>query len=297
MTSPHAAISPLARRIRLGQDIVWLRESRGLTQTGLATAIGRSRQAITRVENPLTNLDRDLVADHVRDILVACDVPPGDPEHVRVMELAWAARRAGWWESGHAKMGKRQRIIANIELGATVIREYHPYLPPGLTQTPAFARARASGLPLEDATVEGLVDGRLQRQAWAFDSGKLRYEVVLEEMAVRRPIAPPDVRRDQLLHLVKLAERDNVSVRVLTVTAPLNEGQVPTSPCSIYGYEDEGDPVVAVIDTFLQDRIIVDPVEVSTYSQLFDRLRAAALSDADSAAFIREAADAQLVGR
>lgn len=296
MTSPLASISPLAKRIRLARDVVRLREQASMTQAALAAAIGRARQAVTRIESPLTNLDRGLVPRHVRDILVACGVQPGDPEHVRVMELAWAAHQEGWWEQGHPNMGERQKLIADIELGAAVIREYHPYLPPGLVQTEEFARSRASGGPLDGATVDGLVKGRLARQNATLNRPDIRYEVVLEEMVIRRPTAAPAVLREQLLHLVKLGGRPNVSVRILPLSAPLGEGKAPTSPCSIYTYPDREDPQIALIDTVLRDHIVVDPNEVHIYSQLFDRLRGASLSDADSEAFIREAADAQLLG-
>lgn len=297
MTSPLATISPLVQRLRLASDIARLRTAAGFTQSGLAKAIGQARQAVTRLENPLTNLERGITGDHVRSILIACGVHPDQPEHHRVMELMWSARSEGWWERGHPQMGGQQKLIADIELGATVIREYHPYLPPGLTQTEAFARERAGVLTLEDATIDGLVAGRLQRQRATLDRDDLTYHVVLEEMAVRRSTAPPEILAEQLLHLVKLAERPRFSVRVLPLAAPLGEGKAPTSPCSIYTYPDPEDPQITVIDTFLRDHIIVDPGEVSMYSQLSDRLRDASLSDADSAAFIRRAADDLLQGR
>lgn len=292
MTSPLASISPLARRIQLARDIDRLRRQAGYTQVSLAKAIGQSRQAVSRIENPLTNMERSIVADHVRDILLTCGLPSNDPEHQRIMDVMWSARREGWWMRGHEQMGERQQLIADVELGTSLIREYQPYLPPGLVQTEAFARCRAGIFAVEAAELDALVRGRLERQRVTLSRDDLTYQLVLEEMAIRRRTAPPQVLREQLHHLLQLAERPNISVRVLTLEAPLSPGQVPTTPCSIYTYPEPADPEIAVIDTVLRDHVVSDPDEVRVYAQLFDRLRAAALSDADSAAFIRKAADA-----
>lgn len=290
MTNPLASISPLAKRIRLAADIDRLRREAGFTQAALARAIGQSRQAVTRVENPMTNLERGIVADHVRDILIACGLPSADPEHQRIMELMWSARRDGWWERGFPQMGERQRVVAAAELGAREISEYHPYLPPGLAQTEAFARHGAGDAENDKAAVDGIAAGRMQRQRTVF-AADVRYNLVLEELAVRRPIAPPDVMREQLLHLIELGQRPGVSVRVLPIDAPLGVGHVPTAPCSIYTYPDPLDPQLVVIDTFHKDHVVIDQEGVQVYAQLFERLRSAALSDADSAAFIQKVAD------
>ncbi|WP_428966401.1 helix-turn-helix domain-containing protein [Micromonospora fluostatini] len=291
MTSPLATISPLVQRLRLARIIEQLRVDAGLTQAGLATAIGEARQAVTRLENPLTNLERRISSKHILKILKACGVKYADPRYRDTVELIRAADADGWWKCDHPHMGARQQVVANIELGASLIREYHPYLPPGLAQTEAYARGVSRQEHLDGATPDGVVAGRLQRQQEAFECGAIRYQLVLEEMVVRRPMVAPDILREQLLHLIKLAERPGVSVRILTVDAPLGVGWAPTSPYSIYAYPNPEDPLVAVIDTVLQDHIVVDPQEVHVYAQLHDRLRDAALSDADSAAFIRNAAD------
>ncbi|MEH1016459.1 helix-turn-helix transcriptional regulator [Micromonospora sp. CPCC 206060] len=286
-------MSPLVARVRLAEAIKTLRGQSGLdTQGRLGAKAGISRQEVNRLENPLENLTRNPDAGDIRSILLACNLDEDQPEHRVIMSWAWSAREPGWWSSrSYREMGHQQQVIAIAETYTSVIQEYQVQIIPGLMQTEQYAHYRAGMSPEPGSTVDGIVRGRLRRQQILAEVN--RYEVVLEELAVRRVTAAPvKVMRDQLLHLLDLAERPNISIRVMPVGAPTAPGRAPTSPFSLYRYPDRDEPEMAVVDSVRSNDILVEPAIVREQAQLLTRLREAALSDADSAAFIRDAANA-----
>jgi transcriptional regulator with XRE-family HTH domain len=279
-------ISPYVRRLRLGAELRALRAEAGLTHEQVAKRIGESRAQISRLEN-------GHVADQadVMKILDALGVE-GD-RWTQVVTIAREAGEKGWWESTRG-MGERQALYANLEAGATAIREYQQTFIPGLLQTPEFVRARtdaAATLEPMTGTVDGVLAGRAGRQRMLRRPGAPTYEVIIDEVAVRRLAAPPDIVKKQLFHLATTCNgKPRVALRVLPVDARVDSFSVPRCAFSIYTYPDPGDPAVVAIDTVTSDLVLTDPAEVAPYEQLYTRLRDAALSPADSLDLLTKAA-------
>lgn len=287
-----AAVSPLARAIRLGREIRRRRERDGISQLDLARSARLARTVLSRIESPIGEPQRRADPRHIRAALVAL---MGDGDEYRELEpLIWNATQGGWWDRRRG-MGGPQQLVAAIECGAERIREYQIALVPGLAQTREYARYRAEATPMT-ANVDEVVEGRLCRQQQITEAGT-RYELILDETALRRLAVPADVMTAQLDHLIALAERPNVSIRVLPLEAPLPAGWAPTSPYSIYEYPDRRDPTIVLIDVV--GRLLpplAEPAEVRPYVQLHDQLVVAALSEVDSVACVKDAA-ARLSGR
>jgi Domain of unknown function (DUF5753) len=62
----------------------------------------------------------------------------------QLVTIAREAAERGWWESYHEEMGGRQALFADLEAGASSIREYQQPFVPGLLQTAEFTRALLS---------------------------------------------------------------------------------------------------------------------------------------------------------
>jgi hypothetical protein len=122
--------------------------------------------------------------------------------------------------------------------------------------------------------------------------GAPTYEVILDELAVRRLTAPPDIFKKQLYHLTTVCNNGGpaVTLRVLPVEARIDGYTVPRSAFSMYTYPDPGDPAVVAVDTVTTDVILAQSAEVAPYDQLYTRLRDAALSPADSLTLLTKAA-------
>ena len=279
-------ISPYVRKLRLAAELRALRTEAGLTHEQLARKIGESRAQISRLEN-------GHVVDQacVMKILDTLGVE-GDRWTV-IMTIAREAGERGWWESTRG-MGERQALYANLEAGAAHIQEYQQTLLPGLLQTPEYSRAQvaadASLQPL-GAEPESAVAGRAGRQRMLHRPGGPAYEVIVDEMAIRRLAAPPDVVKKQLYHLATVCNgAETVDLRILPVSARIESYSVPRCTFSVYSYPDPGDPVVVAIDTVTSDPILIEPGDVRPYQELYARLRAAALPGPESLDLLTHAA-------
>lgn len=274
--------NPLARQRRLGRALVELRDDRGYSHKELAAKSGVSASVISRLETPFSDVARRPNLLFVRRLLDALAVPRGSGVATRIEGYAEDAAAGGWWED-HPRMGIGQRDVAITETGAGVISEYAGLLLPGLVQTAAYAEHRTAG----DADAAAIVAGRMERQRHAAD---VTYRLVLEEPAVRRWPVPAAVMLEQLRHLLALAERPNVSLRVLAVDADLGAGTAPRTPFVHISYPDPDDPEIVTVDTAAELQFVAGG-GVSGYAQLHQRLCAAAMSDADTASLIRSVAD------
>ena len=279
-------ISPYVRRLRLGTELRGLRAGAGLTHEQLAKKIGESRAQISRLEN-------GHVVDQA-DVMKILDALGVDGERwTQVMTIAREAGERGWWESTKG-MGDRQALYANLEAGATTIREYHQTFLPGLLQIPEYAAARTEALAVLESlggTADGVMAGRLGRQRMLRRPGAPTYEVIIDELTVRRFTASPEVIKKQLYHLATTVNGDpKISLRVLPITARIHGYAVPRCTFSLYTYPDPGDPAVVAIDTVTDDLILTEPADVATYEQLYTRIREAALSDLDSLDLLTKAA-------
>ncbi|HUY47718.1 MAG TPA: helix-turn-helix transcriptional regulator [Streptosporangiaceae bacterium] len=279
-------ISPYVRRLRLAAELRVLRTQAGLTHEQLARRAGGSRAQISRLEN-------GHVADQadVMKILDALSVD-GD-EWLKIMTIAREAGERGWWESTRG-MGERQALYANLEAGAVAIREYQQTFLPGLLQIPDFVKARSDAegtLGPLNFTGAGVLDGNAGRQRMLRRPGAPTYEVIIDEVAIRRLAAPPDVVKKQLYHLATTVNgARTITLRVLPADARVAGYTVPRCTFSIYTYPDPGDPAVVAIDTVTSDLVLTEPAEVAPYEKLYARLRDATLSPAESLDLLTKAA-------
>jgi hypothetical protein len=255
-------------------------------------ATGFSRPKISRLENGKTQLPKH--AD-IAKILTALGVE-GD-ERSRLTELAIAAGNAGWWTSYGPAMGVRQALYADLESGASTIKEYQPFVP-GLLQTTTFAEhvheaGKRQG-PVAFQT-EQAVEARRTRQTMLLRPNGPTYQVVIDEIALRRLAAPPSVVADQLRHIVDITANPRVSVRILLIAAPIDFVTVRAA-FSMYSYPDPLDPQVVAVDTVTSDLVLTtlhedDAAQVGRYSAQYQRLVDAALSEDDSTQFLNQVAE------
>lgn len=278
-------ISPYVRKLRLATEMRRLRADSGLTADQLAKRIGRSRADISRLEN-------GHVADQA-DVIRILDALGVDGDRwTEVVTIAREASEKGWWESDKT-MGDRQALIANLEAGASTIRQYEQTHIPGLLQEPGFVRALAGSLTLEPlvGTVEGILIGRAGRQRMLRRPGGPTLEVVMDELAVDRLAAPPNVVKKQLYHMATMLNAEpKITLRVLPVRARIKDFTVPRCTFSIYSYPDPGDPQVVAVDTVTSDLILTEPDQVVPYDRLYERLWDASLPPAESLELLTKAA-------
>jgi transcriptional regulator with XRE-family HTH domain len=282
-------ISTYVRRLRLAAELTAARQAQQLSSDALARAAGLPRTTVSRLENARTRPDPNDVMK-----ILECLQVTGDA-WTKLLTIARQASERGWWESSASEMGARQALYADLEAGARSIREYQMTLLPGLLQTGAFTQARA-GIDKADWSAhfdpDRAVEARAGRQRVLHRTDGPIYEVVIDELAVRRPAASDGVLRDQLIHIAQQARTDNkITVRVLPVDGRVKGYMVPRSGFSIYTYPDPEDPVVVAVDTVTDDLVLTKPDAVAHYLELYALLTDAAHSPDTSMRFLQATAD------
>ncbi|MDP9850454.1 helix-turn-helix domain-containing protein [Streptosporangium lutulentum] len=284
-------ITTFVRRLRLATELKTLREEVGLTHAELAAKIGQSRPQISRLENAH-------VAPDQNDIIKILDALGVEGERwSQVLTIAQEAAAKGWWEPTAKAMGERQALFANLEAGAVSICQYQQTFVPGLLQTPEFTRVRVESEWVQGpastttgAGIDGVTKGRAGRQRMLHRQGGPTYEAILDEAVVRRISAPPHVLRAQLLRLIELARTEKIKVQMLPVDAQIEGYSFPACSFSIFRYPDPGDPTVVAVEAVTSDLVLTHPDQTRPHTEMYDRLRAAALPIEASIDLITQAA-------
>ncbi|WP_308442157.1 helix-turn-helix domain-containing protein [Dactylosporangium siamense] len=289
---PVTRPSPYVRRRWLGREIRRLRGEHGMTAESLAHDVGFSRQQLSALENGRLGPDIDLVSAICEYLTV------GVRRRTAIMDAATDGWAQGWWAADAERMGARQALYADLESGTTSIAEYALSLIPGLLQTAAFADARLRSDPTRypdtfDPRVA--VAARAHRQKLLLASGGPRYEVVLDEVAIRRCAAEPGVVADQLRHIIEVcATHASVTVHVLPMDASIRGHSAPRSAHSIYRYRDTVGSSAVAVDTLRKDFVHTEPEEIAPYLSLHRQLKAAALDPDPSLRLLHKTAQALL---
>lgn len=259
-----------------------------MTHAELRKASGVSQAALSRLENGRTR-------PNVGDVMRILDAIPGGTaeQWEKLIQITHEAAQRGWWES--EEIDERQAKYADLEAGAETIREYQAFYIPGLLQIPEYVSAVAEN---DDLVLPGSTppdpavrtQARVGRQRMLRRPGGPTYEVILDEVAVRRRTAPSEVFAEQLRRLAD-AGSDRITVRVLAVDAEIEHYSVPKGAFSLYTYPDRDDPSVVAVDTVTSDLLRTEAHEVEPYERLYGRLRSAALSVEESATLLLEAAE------
>ena len=260
-----------------------------MTGESIARAVGFPRQQLSALENGHLGPDIDLVSG-------ICDyLAVGVNRRTAIMDAAADGWARGWWGTDAERMGIRQAIYADLESGTKTIVEYAMALIPGLLQTSAFADARLRSDPARhgdsfDPAVA--VAARARRQSLVLTAGGPQYQVVIDEIAIRRRAADPVVVAEQLRHVVAVcANHPSVTVQVLPLDASIRGHSAPRSAYSIYRYRDPQGSRAVAVDTLTHDVIHTEPGELDPYLNLHSRLKAAALSPESSIRLLRAAAE------
>lgn len=281
--------SPYVRRRWLAREIRNLRREHGCTGEELADAVGCHRNQISLLENAHRGPDIDLVAGICEFLQV------GKLRREQVMSAAADGWSIGWWEANAAAMGRRQALYADLESGTDHIDEYALPLPPGLLQTSEFTAARMRSDPARqprDFDPAAATAARARRQRLLLAPGGPRYELVLDEFAVRRCAAEPAIVAAQLRHIVAVCgAHPSIKVRILPIDATIKGHSAPRSAYSIYRYRDEHATLAVAADTLTTDLVLTETEQIDTYRELHSRLKVAALTPDDSLAMLSAVAD------
>jgi transcriptional regulator with XRE-family HTH domain len=266
---------------QLGIELRRLREEAGYTALDACEVIDAQGPKMSKIENG----KQFPTPDEVRRLADFYGVAVAEREYLVGLaeQKPKRRRRAGQRD---AVPDWFRRFLA-LEWAATEIKKYEVESVPGLLQTEDYARATV--LAWEPEADERLVDkqvkNRMLRHGALHRTGvpSLRLDVVLSEAVLHRVQGSKEIMQAQLKHLVKMAKRPNITIRVVPFDTPNRVG-VPSS-FSLFGLAQQGISSVYLEDVF-GATYLKEPEEYTQYSVLYGRLRDAALDPEASRRFI-----------
>jgi transcriptional regulator with XRE-family HTH domain len=251
-------------RMFLAREIQRAREAKGMTRDDLAKAVFVSESLVRmwergkRIPQPdhLKAVEVELgtggILGRIREDLVNTAVP-----------IEWFGR---WPE---------------IENRATEIWTFQPLLVPGLLQTAGYTTEvlRAQNL---NADLKEMVDARIERQGILTKDHAPLYVALISESVLRHKIGDQTVMMDQMVHLVSMAELENVIVHVVLNDSPVCAG---FSGGFVVANFDGGDDVT-YLDNAIAGEVNEDAESVARLRRVFNLFRAEALRAGESIEFI-----------
>lgn len=159
--------------------------------------------------------------------------------------LAQDANKTGWWTTYGNVVADGYKDYIGLEEDAESMHIYAQGLIPGLLQTGAYAREIIAGTEPQHTpdNVAALAEVRKKRQAALTDgtraNGPLKLWAVIHEAVLSyRLAAQPTLMREQLRHLLDMADLPNMTIQVMPKDAPAHPGMV--GPFMSYGSRSRG---------------------------------------------------------
>ncbi|HZR52449.1 MAG TPA: helix-turn-helix transcriptional regulator [Streptosporangiaceae bacterium] len=277
------ADGPTVRRRRLGAELRRLRVAHGFKLDEIAGRLGVVASTLSRIEKGKAPIR----TSYLRNLLDWYEVTDPGAKQLLV-DMAREGHRKGWWADYDDVLPSGFDVFVGLEAEAKAVRVYEANFVPGLLQTRDYAMAILHGLHPRDSEeqIERLVELRLLRQRKLDEETPLDLWLILDEAAIRRCIGGSVVMRRQLEHLIKAGAWPNVGLQILPFEAGAHAGL--DGPFSILQF-DLGDPDVACIESAGGIVYLEKDREVRSCAEVFDRLRASALSPEASVALLDNA--------
>ncbi|OUD01491.1 helix-turn-helix domain-containing protein [Streptomyces swartbergensis] len=276
--------APTLLKMLVGVQLAGFREDAGLAQDQAARAVGFSVAKLSRIESGKGR--RPPTENDVRALLRLYGTD--DYEASVLLKLLQRAGEPGWWQRYDKRLMPEwfDRLVGLQEAAAT-IRTFEIQYVPGLLQTPAYTRAVVErGLPNAPAgEVERRVELRRHRARLLFRPDAPQLWAVIDESVLLRVLGSIEVMREQLAHLVEMAERPNVTLQIV----PLNvtNASAPAIPVTYLRFGGLDLPDVVYLEHIKSANFLEDLDETEEYRIALDRLADEALKPRDSLELLR----------
>jgi hypothetical protein len=275
--SDDAYGATVAKR-RLARRLTEFRHASGHTANHVCDLLGWGRGKVGRFE---ANLWKRPEMSDIRDLLRIYQV--SDAERDELEQLAILARARAWWRD-YPEVFENE--FPGFENDAARIRVFMPLVLPGLLQTTDYMEAHLRFGSRPPTWRQRAIAARLRRQEVLDRTGVRPPEIqaVLTEASLMYRWGSKSDRRDQIDHLVGLAARPGIELRIQRFEDGPPQGMF--SPVNIFELPgDEPGIVFTETDTAIQE--VSQPDLVASYSHTFDRASEAALEPLDTTAYLR----------
>ncbi|WP_407560684.1 helix-turn-helix domain-containing protein [Streptomyces sp. 184] len=241
-----------------------------------------------------TGLSREQLGEHVRyskHMVAAIEVgrrlpPQGFVERADpVLGNTGVLRRSAPHVVRKPGLARWFREWARLEREAISLYTYECRLIPGLLQTEAYARALFVNQlpPLSEEQIEAQWEARADRQRLLRERPNTAFSFVLEEHVFLRQMGGTEVTREQIDHVLEIAQLPNVAIQIMPqlreshagLAGPIQLLETPENNWFAYNEAQRG------------ALFISDQKEISVLQQRYARMCAQALSPEDSVSLLQ----------
>ncbi|TVZ00178.1 XRE family transcriptional regulator [Trebonia kvetii] len=275
--------APPVRRRFVGRALRRYRESLGFSLEDAARLLECDRSKISRIETG----QRGIRPKELRELLAEYGAPEDEQQL-----LTWLADPRGafeWHREYAAILAGPLRDYLAMETAASRIAVYEAQQVPALLQTPAYARALAETDPSldDDAARDRAAEAVLARQHAVLGDSRPQVHLIIGQAALHQQVGNETVMSEQLAALARTAaDSGRITVQILPFEsgahAAAGDGSLwilQFAATLSHGLVHLGGIGGGVC---LEDQKDIDP-----YLQVFQQLRAFAMSQAQSALLLR----------
>ncbi|MCC2280525.1 helix-turn-helix transcriptional regulator [Streptomyces sp. ET3-23] len=272
---PNQPAQPTLRRRRLGDALKKFRKQVGMSSEHASELMGWDRTKLSKIETARAHIKptdaKELLGIYGMDA----------PDVIMAIEgLARDAGKKGWWTTYGNVVTAGYKDYLYLESDADSVRVSSPNLIPGLLQTGAYAREIITALAITRTPeeVNALAEICKARQAvlTARDGRPpLNYWAVMHEAVLHQTFASqPSLMREQLRHLLDLADLPNVTIQILPTEMAPNPGML--GPFEVVRFPHPW-PTVINLENLRGGYFVEGTEDVEVFETAFDRIVAAAL--------------------
>ncbi|MEU4536379.1 helix-turn-helix transcriptional regulator [Streptosporangium sp. NPDC023825] len=246
------------------------RKAAGMRQKDLADKLGWSISHVSMVERG----ERPAKEDFASSV---------DPALNAGGALLAAWRKA---QEQAARLPLWFRRWVEIEQSADALRTWQPLIIPGLLQTVDYARALLGGKPgVNLDRVEASLAARIDRQHILGREDPPMLWVILDEGVLTRPVGDKAVMAGQMDHLLAMAERPRIVIRVLPRDSWNTTGLLGAFVIA----RGRDMPDMAYVESAAHGQVTGDPDDVTEITARYEMIHGEAQSQRASCDLIREA--------
>ncbi|MFG3059639.1 helix-turn-helix domain-containing protein [Streptomyces sp. NPDC048231] len=276
--------APTLLKMLVGVQLAGMREGLGLSQEQAARALGFSPAKLSRIEAGKGR--KPPTEDDVRSLLQLYKAD--DHEAEVLVKLLQRAGEPGWWQRYDKRLMPEwfDRLVG-LQEAAAAIRTFEIQYVPGLLQTAAYTRAVVErGLPSASATeVERRVELRMRRRQLLARPDAPQLWAIVDESVLMRVLGSREVMREQLEHLVEMAQYPHVTLQF--VPLDVTNASAPAIPVTYLRFGGLDLPDIVYLEHIRSANFLEDRDETEEYRMALDRLADEALNPRESVALLQ----------
>jgi transcriptional regulator with XRE-family HTH domain len=275
----RAEPAPTLLKLLVGVQLAGFREDAGLAQEQAARKLGFSAAKLSRIESgkgrrPPSEADVQALLTLYRTDTYEAAV---------LLRLLRRAGEPGWWQRYDKRLMPEwfDRLVG-LQEAAAAIRTFEIQYVPGLLQTPAYARAVVQrGLPTApENEVRRRVELRMRRAELLRRPEAPQVWVIIDESVLLRVLGGAEVMREQLEHLLRMAQRPHVTLQI--VPLDVTNASAPAIPVTYLRFGGTDLPDVVYLEHIRSAHFLEDRDETEEYRIVLDRLADEALQPRQS---------------